>query len=71
MSIPLIELLYEALNTEIGIVIETSDPVALKQKLYKLRRENEEFTRLSFVTSRIRPDREVWIVKNPEETNAG
>lgn len=67
---PLIELLYEAINTEIGIVISTSDPVALKQKLYALRREDSAFACLSFVTSRTNPTGELWIVKNPEAPDA-
>jgi len=67
---PLIELLYEALNTELGVIVSTSDPVALKQKLYNLRREDPLFSQLSFVTSRTNPTGELWIVKNPEAPDA-
>lgn len=65
-KLPLIELLYSALNSDLGIVVETTDPIKLKQKLYTLRSEDVEFKRLSFVTSRTHPQTQLWIVKRPE-----
>lgn len=45
------EFLYDALRSKFGIVIETSDAERLRQHLYAIRRENEEFAPLSFVIS--------------------
>lgn len=66
----LIEHLYNALNSELGVVVETDDPEFLRQKLYPLRKENPDFACLSFVISPINP-LDLWIVKaKPEsETN--
>lgn len=66
-KLPVLELLYEALNSEFGIIVKTSDPVALKQKLYAARRESgdEALLSLTFATSRTSPDTEIWIVRKP------
>lgn len=70
-SLPLTDLLYEALAAEFGIIIETSNPAALKAKLYSLRKEDEDFLRLSFLTSRTSPVTQIWIVKKPKEADDG
>jgi len=68
-KVPVLELLYEALRSELGIIVATSDPTALKQKLYAARREADDpqLDSLSFVTSRTNPDREIWIVRKPDD----
>lgn len=57
----LTELLYEALRTPLGTVIETEDPERLRQKLYAVRKESEDFAQLSFVISPIN-GLDLWIV---------
>lgn len=57
----LTELLYDALRTPLGTVIQTEDPERLRQKLYTIRRESEDFTQLSFVISPIN-GMDLWIV---------
>ena len=60
-NLELTELLYEALRSPRGTVIETEDPERLRQKLYAIRRESEDFAQLSFVISPIN-GLDLWIV---------
>lgn len=64
---PLISLLYEAINTPYGLVVETDDAERLRQKLYPLRKTEPDFAPLAFVISPFN-GRDLWIVRNP--TNA-
>jgi hypothetical protein len=59
-----IEFLYAALNSEYGIIIETTDVERLRQQLYKIRREVPDagFDALSFVPSPTN-EAQLWIVK--------
>lgn len=68
MSLELTELLYNALHSRLGTVIETEDPERLRQKLYAIRRGSEDFTPLSFIISPIN-GKDLWIV-NKGNTNA-
>ena len=61
----MLELLYEALHSEYGVVVETNSPERLRQKLYPLRKEHEELSCLSFVISPINPESDLWILKRP------
>lgn len=60
-NLELTELLYAALHTPLGTVIQTEDPERLRQKLYGIRRESEDFAQLSFVISPIN-GMDLWIV---------
>lgn len=66
----MIELLYKALDSALGVVVLTNDPERLRQKLYAARREamNPDFESLTFMPSRGSPDTELWIVKRPDAT---
>ena len=57
-NIVLLNLLYEALNSDLGIVVETPDPEFLRQKLYPLRKAQAQFIPLAFVI--VAPD--LWIL---------
>lgn len=57
----LTELLYDALRTPAGTVIQTEDPERLRQRLYAIRKESEDFAQLSFVISPIN-GLDLWIV---------
>jgi hypothetical protein len=62
----LLEILYSAANSPPGIVVETSDPEALRQKLYALRREYEgDFENLSFVISPMNGS-DLWILNKEQ-----
>ena len=65
----MLELLYEALHSEYGVIVQTNDPERLRQKLYPLRKEHEELLCLSFVISPTNPQSDLWILKRP--SNAG
>lgn len=67
MNLEHAELLYNALRSRFGIVIETDDAQFLRQKLYAARRENEDFKPLSFVISPMN-GLDLWIV-NKGNTN--
>lgn len=60
-NLELTKLLYDALRTPLGTVIETEDPERLRQKLYAIRKESSDFTQLSFVISPIN-GLDLWIV---------
>lgn len=60
-NLDLTELLYDALRTPLGTVIQTEDAERLRQKLYAIRRESEEFAQLSFVISPMNR-LDLWIV---------
>ena len=62
MSLEHTELLYNALSAELGIVVETDNVERLRRKLYRIRSECEDFTRLSFIISPLN-GRDLWIVK--------
>lgn len=68
-SLNLLELLYEALRTERGVVVETDNVELLRQKLYRLRSQDPDFAKLSFLTSPIN-GADLWIVKT-EVSDAG
>lgn len=59
----MIELLYQALYSPLGIVVESESPERLRQKLYPLRKEREELSCLSFVISPTNPATDLWIIK--------
>lgn len=60
-NLQLTELLYDALRTPFGTVVQTEDPERLRQRLYAIRRESEDFAQLSFVISPIN-GMDLWIV---------
>ena len=70
MSIELVELMYAAVHSEHGVVIETNDAERLRQKLYPLRKENPDFEPLAFVISPLNGI-DLWIIKQPKETING
>jgi hypothetical protein len=62
----LMELLYAAYHSEVGVCVETNDAERLRQKLYPLRKENPDFEPLAFVISPLN-NIDLWIIKQPKE----
>lgn len=60
-NLALLEVMYDALRSPLGIVVETDDAERLRQKLYAIRRENEEFEPLAFVISPMNGS-DLWIL---------
>ena len=60
-NLDLTALLYDALRTSLGTVIQTEDPERLRQHLYAVRKESDDFSALSFVISPTNP-LDLWIV---------
>ena len=60
-----LEFLYRALEAEVGIVISTSDPDRLQQKLYAARNNHADpaLAELSITPSRLDPKNELWVVR--------
>lgn len=58
-------LLYEALSTELGIVIECDDPQSTIGRLEALRKElkDPDLAMISVLSSPTNPGKEVWLVK--------
>lgn len=67
---PLLELLYEALHSAVGVVVECgeSDRHSVRQKLYAQRREagDEALATLSILDSPTVPT-QLWIVRRTKE----
>ena len=61
------DLLLQALNSEHGIAVKTSEPERLRQKLYKVKKSDVIYIPLSFVLSPTSPKDELWIVKRDEK----
>lgn len=59
----LLELLYDALRSEVGVVVRTNNVERLRAKLYPLRKQDPDLAALSFVVSPVDPEGELWIVK--------
>jgi len=57
----LLELLYDAVRTPFGSVIETNNAERLRQRLYPLRNKDESLAVLSFVISPIN-GKDLWIL---------
>jgi hypothetical protein len=66
MQFPLIDLLYQALNTPYGVAVRTSNPERLRQKLYAERKKDDDLACLSLNISPTEPDSVLWIIKKPE-----
>ena len=69
----LLERLYDALRSPLGVIVETEDAERLRAKLYALRRKHQdrepEFMGLAFLTSPTNPTTELWIIrKSPDVT---
>jgi len=62
----LLDLLYAAYHSELGICVETNDAERLRQKLYPMRKENPDFDPLAFVISPLNGI-DLWIMKQPKE----
>lgn len=62
-DLPLSSYLYQALNSESGIVLETSDPERLRQKLYAERKKDPDLSRISINISRTQPESQIWLIK--------
>jgi hypothetical protein len=62
----LIELLYAAYHSKLGICVETNNAERLRQKLYPMRKDNPDFECLHFVISPLNGI-DLWIIKQPTE----
>lgn len=59
----ILDLLYQALRAERGVVVETSDPDRLRQKLYAERKKDPDLACISIVKSRTHPESQLLLVK--------
>lgn len=65
MSEASLNLWYEALGSEFGVVVETDNPERLRQKLYALRKSASDpmLEQISITISPTNPASHVWLVK--------
>lgn len=61
-ELTLLQLLYDAVHSPLGVVVETPDPEFLRQKLYPLRKRDQLFDPLSFLISPLN-GQDLWILK--------
>lgn len=75
MADSILELLYRAYRSHIGIVVRTSDPDRLRQKCYAERKKDPDLNCLSFRISPIEPASRLFIIntrgQNDEEPSSG
>jgi len=72
-NVPLIDLLYQALRSDAGVVVETNNPERLRAKLYDERKADADLACISISLSRTKPESELLLVKNtqrPPKENA-
>ncbi len=67
-----LEALYEALNSELGVIIreESGNATVLRQRLYSIRKDHPELSCISIVQSPINPEHELYLVRKPNEPDA-
>jgi hypothetical protein len=60
------EILYEALSSELGVVIQTDDPVAFRQRLYAAMRADPALNVFTVHLSRLNPTAELLLIKKDQ-----
>ena len=63
----LLDILSQAIASDYGLRVETSNIEGLRQKLYIIRAAHQEFSPLSFRVSPVNPS-ELWIIKTNESS---
>lgn len=61
MNLALTELLYDALRSPFGLIVQTESAERLRQRLYALRKESADLSPLSFVISPMNGS-DLWIL---------
>ena len=61
MNLALTELLYDALCSPFGLIVQTESAERLRQRLYTLRKESADLSPLSFVISPMNGS-DLWIL---------
>lgn len=57
------ELLYQALASPFGIVVQASPLERVRQVFYRARKEDPEFERIAILQSPLSPTDQLWLVK--------
>lgn len=71
-QLPLIEILYQALEAEFGVIVETNDVPNLRAKLYAVRAEHlDEFEHISLMPHRAAPTTHLLVIKRPRDAEDG
>lgn len=65
VQVPYLDLLYDALHSSLGVVVESDDPERLRMILYSEMRKHG-IVGLTLAYTPVYPD-ELWIVKNGKE----
>ena len=61
-----LQLLAAAKNAEVGIRIQTTDPVKHRSRLMGLQRKDKDYECLSITLSPHKPLEEIWIINRPK-----
>lgn len=69
----MLDLWYNALHSQFGIVIQTDNPSLVKQKLYRARSESGDLAlgEISICASPLNPSTEIWLVKKKPDAAQG
>jgi hypothetical protein len=59
----LYEILVEAQGARFGVVVQTNDPLGLRQKLYRVMKDNPELGTFSLHPSRLSPADQLFIIR--------
>lgn len=65
MSLQLIELLYEALNSELGVIVETPDPQRARSAFYRARNTDDALQVISILQCPWAPN-QLILLRNTE-----
>lgn len=60
---PLLNILFDALASPYGLIVQSNAPLKLRERLYPLRKSDPELADLSFVLSPSNPETELWILR--------
>lgn len=61
----LLDLLYRAENSPLGIVVETNDVNRLRQKLYALKKEHDDLKDLILKPHPLNPNSTLFLIRRP------
>lgn len=66
----LLDLLYRAVNSPHGIIVETSNLPVLRQKLYALKKEYPDLANLILKPHPIESDSKLYIIRKPVDAKS-
>lgn len=67
----LLDLLYEAMTKDVGLIVSTTNPIHLRNRFYLEQKKDPVLKPLAFVLSPINPGSELWIIRKGDPDAQG